>query len=166
MVCAYSKQTEFLHVSATGVRIQGLHRVELIVKELTMPVTYHWYQERNDAVYITIAHPWTIQEISDCEQTVRRLIAERKIIVDAIYDVTRHGPVARNTLSYFIRSMGQNQKSPYEGVAIVYGASLYAKAIADAIIRITRTKSIRFAQSLEEADQILADIRSERHGSN
>ena len=127
-----------------------------------MPVTYEWYDDKKSIVKFAITAPWTVPEFSQSESVVRAEFSQFNHVVDAILDFSDGTILPKNALSYFASSLRKGENIKNEGVAVVYGANMLVHMIGRSLKQIIRNADIHFASSLEEAETILADVKSKR----
>jgi hypothetical protein len=129
----------------------------------TMPIQVVWDNPERTTIRVTFIQPWDWDEFHAAVARGRQMAATADRLPDRIVDFTASQSLPDGALRHFRQV--RREELHQEFFTVVTGASIYVRAMGDAVARIVPggARNVHFTRTLEEARDLLRHLRA---GSN
>lgn len=123
-----------------------------------MPATLE-LRENGHLVWTKFTDPWTLAELETIGKEERNLRDNSKEIIHSLVDVREMKRIPPGLINVARRMPILNH--PTRGHMVVVGASAFATALVETLIKITRATKIKFFKTEEEAVEYIRKVIAE-----
>jgi hypothetical protein len=112
--------------------------------------------EEGHILYVTITDPWTVAEMEAMYVKETALRDESKFVMHTLINVSNMRKLPPGLISIARRTPSLTH--PRRGHMVVVGATAFAQAITETLVRITRALQTRFFKTEDEAINYLRTV--------
>jgi hypothetical protein len=125
-----------------------------------MPVQVDWDDPERATIRVSFIEPWDWEEFYAAVERVRRMESAVDRQPDRIVDFTASPSLPEGALRHFRQVRREELRREF--FTVVVGASIYVRAVGDAVARIVSGggRNVHFTNTLEEARDLLRHLRS------
>lgn len=125
-----------------------------------MPIYAIWDDPQHTILRLECRGRWTWKELDAAWEVLRSAVATNPPYLDFIFDVT-NSTLMPPDIGYRLRN-GQYTIGRADSMRVIVGADKFFQLMIEFITRVFSNNQVRFADDLEEARRLIAEVRRVR----